>query len=75
VNRDRRAPERRGYRLATPARSGRASASTAMLNPGDIAPWVIAAARAWPPSVEDRLVAVGIGVQPQHVQLARRARS
>jgi hypothetical protein len=74
VNRDRRAGERRPYRLATPRR-GRARASAATVDSADIAPWVTAAVRAWPPSVEDRLVAVGIGVQPQHVQLARQARS
>jgi hypothetical protein len=74
MSRDRRVAERRGYRLATLSRRGRASASTATLDPADIAPWVTAAVRAWPPSVEDRRVALGIGVQLQHVQHARTAR-
>ena len=43
------------------------------LDPAHVAPWVIAAVRAWPPSVEDRLIAIAVGVQLQHVRLARQA--
>jgi hypothetical protein len=41
--------------------------------PGDVAPWLIAEVRAWPATVEDRDVAVRIGVGAQQVRRARRA--
>jgi hypothetical protein len=41
--------------------------------PGDVAPWLIAEVRAWPVTVEDRDVAVRIGVGAQQVRRARRA--
>jgi hypothetical protein len=71
MNRDRRATKRREYPLRVPSRGRRPGAS---LDPDHVAPWVIAEAQTWPTGVEDSLVAVRMGVQPQHVQLARRAR-
>ena len=75
MNRERRAtPKRRPCRLATPTRRPRGRASARPLDPADIAPWVLADVRGWPRSVEDRLVAIALGVQLQHVQHARKAR-
>ncbi len=74
MNRDGRARWRREYRLRVPAGCGRHGPSSLSVDVEDIAPWVIATARAWPASVEDRLVAVRIGVQPQHVRVARESR-
>ena len=76
MNPDRRPAARPRYRLrvaTAPARE-RARATARVLDPNDIAPWVIASVRAWPGSVEDSLVAHGVGVSVQHVKLARQAR-
>jgi hypothetical protein len=75
MNRDWRAPKRRASRLRAHGVGGRARASEATLDPADVAPWVIADVRRWPRSVEDRLVAAAVGVQPQHVRMARKAPS
>ena len=73
MNRDRRTdPRRSAYRLRVPATSGRGRGPAGSLDPADIAPWVIASARVWPRGADDGLVAARIGVQPQHVRLARR---
>jgi hypothetical protein len=61
-------------RLRLPEGLGCAGARVCERDPADIAPWVIAAVLAWPRSVEDRLVAVRIGIQPHHVSAARRGR-
>ena len=70
VNRDRRMPKRREYRLRVRAALTR-SRPAVETDVADIAPWVIVQVRAWPRSVEDRLVAVGMGVWLQHVQTVR----
>ena len=66
-------PDRRPTSATTYARE-RALTAAPALGPRDIAPWVIASVREWPQTVEDRLVAAGLGVQLHHVKLAREAR-
>ena len=76
MNPDRRPPARSRYRLraaTAPARE-RAKTRVRVLDPNDIAPWVIASVRAWPASVDNSLVASGVGVSVQHVKLAREVR-
>jgi hypothetical protein len=75
MNRDRHLThDRRPYRLRLPATGQRPGAAADRLDPDDIAPWVIAAVRAWPRSVEDRLVAVRTGISLHYVQRVRRTR-
>jgi hypothetical protein len=74
MNRDRRAPHRRVYELRGPSNGVAAESAGRAVEHGDVAQWVIAAVRSWPGSVEDRLVAVRMGVQPDHVRLARQER-
>jgi hypothetical protein len=74
MNRDRRAREPRPYRLRLPSRRESRPAPGAGLDRSEVAPWVIAQVRAWPGTVEDRLVAVRIGVQPRHVRVVREER-
>ena len=68
MNRDRRAITRR---RVSPPHVGREDMP--MPEPDDVAPWLIAEVREWPVTVEDRLVAVRIGVGLQQVRRARRA--
>ena len=69
MNRDRRShAKRREYRLRVPHEHRPAH------EPDDVAPWLIAQVREWPATVEDRLVAVRIGVGLAQVRRARRAR-
>jgi hypothetical protein len=68
---DRRPPDR--LRAATAPARERAKTTARVLDARDIAPWVIASVRAWPRSVDDRLVADAVGVWPQHVRTARKA--
>ena len=56
------------------AEDARPRTAAPALDPRDIAPWVIASVRAWPRNVDDSLVALAVGVQVQHVKLAREAR-
>jgi hypothetical protein len=74
MNRDRRVPAPRPYRLRAPAGRPVVRQEVRAVERDDVAPWVVAAVRAWPGSVEDRLVAVRMGVQPYHVRLARQER-
>jgi hypothetical protein len=71
MNRDRRLARRRVYRLRTPKGVERTSDPDDTLDLEDVAPWVIATVRQWPRSIEDRVVAVGLGVGLRQVQLAR----
>jgi hypothetical protein len=66
MNRDRRAITRR---RVSPPHIGREDVP--MREPDDVVPWLIAEVRAWPATVEDRLVAVRIGVGLQQVRRAR----
>ena len=74
MNRDRRTPHRHPYELRGPAGSEAAESNGRAVERDDVARWVVAAVTAWPGSVEDRLVAVRMGVQPDHVRLARQER-
>jgi hypothetical protein len=74
MNRDRRAPLPRPYRLRGAAGRPAIAAVMPAVERDDVAPWVVVAVRAWPGRVEDRLVAVRVGVQPYHVRLAREER-
>lgn len=74
MNPDRRAQEPRRYRLRGVASVAASHPAMPAVERDDVAPWVVAAVRAWPGSVEDRLVAVRMGVQPYHVRLARGGR-
>ena len=68
----RHTPLRREYRLCAPTGALHPSKPIHEPDPEDIAPWVIAAVRTWPRSVEDRQVAVRIGVGVPQVRVARR---
>jgi hypothetical protein len=74
MNRDRRTPDRHAYELRGPAGSVAAESTGRAVDRDDVARWVVAAVRSWPGSVEDRLVAVRMGVQPDHVRQAREER-
>jgi hypothetical protein len=75
MNRDpRHTPLRREYRLRVPGGAPWPAAPVREPDPADIAPWVIAAVRARPRSVEDRQVAVRIGIGVRQVRVARRER-
>ena len=71
MNRERRTPRRRVYELRGPGGSVSAESAGRAVERDDVARWVVAAVRAWPGSVEDRWVAVRMGVQPDHVRLVR----
>lgn len=67
MNRDRHVNgKRHEYRLRVPREHRPAH------EPDDVAPWLIAQVREWPATVEDRLVAVRIGVGLAQVKRARR---
>lgn len=73
MNRERRHTHtRRPYRLRVPAGLTPRCAVESEMDPAELAPWVIPAVRAWPRSVEDRVVAARMGVGLRTVQLARR---
>lgn len=75
MNRDRRSiPRRREHRLCVPTTVKRAGQVGRERELTDVAPWVIEQVRAWPGTVDDRLVAVRMGVFVTHVTLARAAR-
>jgi hypothetical protein len=71
----RHTPLRREYRLRVPlglVSEGAAAATARDPEPEEVAPWVIAAVRAWPRTVEDRLVAFRMGIGVRQVRVARR---
>ena len=72
MNRDRGSTvPRRPYRLRVPSELRASHAEPAEVDPGDIAPWVIADVRACSPRVQNGIVAARLGVGIQHVQLVR----